>query len=98
MNESITEIENAREVLGQTSPWDADTRVSEDFLRPLFRSFYQKTGMAGRVSKSDYNFLVEYMEPGEIDNEVVDVLDSIVHVATNANRQEQSITSNLQSP
>ena len=82
MEEAISEVENARRVLGQTSPWDGDTKVSEDFLAPLFRSFYQKTGMSSHVAKSDYHFLVDRMEASEIDPEVVRVLDSIVGLAS----------------
>ncbi len=84
MEDAISEIENARRVLGQTSPWDEDTKVSDEILAPLFHSFYEKTGMAGHVSKSDYHFLVEYMETTEIDEEVAAVLDAIVDVASQA--------------
>ena len=92
MKESISKIENARQVLDQPSPWDDQTRVSVDFLPPLFRSFYQKTGMSGRVAKSDFHFLVEHMEPQEIDHEVVAVLDSIVNVSYQANQLRNRIT------
>ena len=84
MEDAIAEVESARRILGQTSPWDGDTKVSEDFLAPLFRSFYEKTGMSDQVSKSDYHFLVACMEPGDVDAEVVTVLDSIVSVAMQA--------------
>ncbi len=84
MEEAISEIENARRVLGQTSPWDGDTKVSEDFLVPLFRSFNRATGMASDVSKADYHFLVRHMEAADIDPEVVAVLDSMVDVASQA--------------
>ena len=86
MEDAIAEVESARRILGHTSPWDGDTKVSEDFLAPLFRSFYEKTGMSGQLSKSDYNFLVGYMNPEDIDAEVVTVLDSIVSVAKQARR------------
>ena len=84
MENAIAEVESARRILGQTSPWDGDTKVSEDFLAPLFRSFYDRTGMSGYVSKSDYHFLVGYMDPTEVDDEVVRVLDAIVDVARRA--------------
>ncbi len=82
MEEAISEVEDARRLLGQSSPWDGDTKVSEDFLPPLFRAFYKKTGMSGHVSKSDYHYLIEYMDTEEIDQEVVAVLDSIVTIAS----------------
>ena len=84
MEDAISEVENARRVLGQTSPWDGETKVSDDFLQPLFRSFYEKTGMSGQFPKSDYHFLVSHMEPGDIDSEVNAVLDSIVGIAAQA--------------
>ena len=87
MEDAISEVENARRVLGQTSPWDGDTKVSEDFLAPLFHSFYEKAGMSDQVSKSDYHFLVGYMAAADIDPEVVTVLDLIVNVASQSNQR-----------
>ena len=84
MEEAILEVENARRILGQTTPWDGDTKASEESLTPLFRFFYEKTGMLGQILKSDYHFLVRYMETSDIDPEVVSVLDSIVNVASTA--------------
>ena len=82
MEEAINDVENARQVLNQTSPWDDDTKVSDEFLASLFVSFYGKTGMSGQIQKSDYHFLVGYLEPEEIDPEVVDVLDRIAETAS----------------
>ena len=56
MEEAISEVEGARRVLGQTSPWDPNTKASEDSLEPLFRTFYEKAGLSGQVPKSDYHF------------------------------------------
>lgn len=84
MEESISEVESARRILGQTSPWDQDTKASDESLSPLFRSFYEKAGMAGQLLKSDYHFLINYMEVSDIDPEVVSVLDLIADVASAA--------------
>ena len=70
MEEAISDVENARQVLGQSSPWDDDTNVSEEFLTPLFQAFFNRTGMAGGLVKSDYHFLVDHVEVDEIDPEV----------------------------
>ena len=86
MGDAISEVENARRVLGQSSPWDGLARVSDEFLSPLFRAFYEKMGMSGQISKSDYHFLVAYLEPAEIDAEVVDVLDAIANMASEVGR------------
>ena len=84
MDEAISEVESARRVLGQTSPWDGATKASEDSLEPLFRSFFEKAGMTGQVPKSDYHFLVDFLEVEEIDTEVISVLDSISDLASGA--------------
>ena len=84
MAASITETENAMELLDRGSPWDASTKVSDDFLGPLFRSFYTKTGTSSIQSKADYHFLVNHIEPEEIDPEVTSVLDMIADIASNA--------------
>ena len=81
MEEAIMEIESARRVLGQPPPWDEATKASDDALAPIFRSFGEKAGVGGQIQKSDYHFLVSYMDILEIDPEVVSVLDSIVEVA-----------------
>ena len=44
MEDAISEVENARRVLGQTSPWDGDTKVSEDFLAPCSIPFMRRQG------------------------------------------------------
>ena len=82
MEEAIFEVENARRTLGQTSPWDADTRASVDSLEQIFRLFYEKAKISGHVPKSDYHFLVRYMESSDVDSEVVSVLDSIANVVS----------------
>ena len=84
MEEAISEVESARRILGQTSPWDADTNASDDSLEQIFRLFYEKAGMPGQIPKSDYHFLVRNMDSSEIDSEVVSVLDSITGVALKA--------------
>ncbi len=83
MDAAVAEVENALQVLGR-SPWDGDSKVSDEFLDPVFRSFYAKTGMSGLLSKSDYHFLINVLERHEIDAEVISVLDSIYDVANQA--------------
>ena len=83
MTEAIAEIESASRRLGR-SPWSDDLKASDDFLAPLFNAFYEKTGMSGRMAKSDYHFLVDYIQPGEVDLEVINVLDAIAEVASRA--------------
>ena len=41
MNDAISEIEGAMSTLGQGSPWDEGVKVSDIFLTPLFRSYFE---------------------------------------------------------
>ena len=84
MEERITEIEKARETLGQESPWSPNTKVSTDFLDPLFASFYKKLELPNLMQKTNYHTLVRYVKSDQIDPEVVDVLDAILGVANKA--------------
>lgn len=83
MLEAIAEAESASRFWGR-SPWGDDLKASDDLLVPLFRAFYEKTGMSSRMAKSDYHFLVDYIDPGEVDPEVIFVLDTICEVANSA--------------
>ena len=84
MAELIDEIEAVLLRANLGSPWDGNMKVSERFFELLFRDFAEKTGMAVRLPKSDFHFLVEYIQPEEIDPEVTDVLDAIAELAANA--------------
>ena len=84
MSELVDEIETVLLRANLGSPWDGNMKVSERFFELLFRDFAEKTGMPVRISKSDYHFLVEYIEPDEIDSEVISVLDTIAAVAADA--------------
>ena len=84
MEERIIEIEKARETLGQETPWSPNTKVSTEFLDPLFASFYKKLELPNLMQKTNYHTLVEYVPMEQIDPEVTDVLDAILEVANKA--------------
>ena len=84
MGEAIEEIENALATLGKASPWSPDIKVSDDFLNPLFDSFFKKLGLENRMRKTDYHRLVQYVPAGQIDPEVCKVLDGILEIAEQA--------------
>ena len=84
MEETIDEIENALETLGRGSPWSPDTKVSDDFLDPLFESFFNKLGLENLMRKTNYHTLVQYVLPDQIDPEVSEVLDGILAIANQA--------------
>ena len=84
MAESVTEVETALRLLERDSPWEGNLKVSDEFLPPLFREYYGKAGTVVGMPKSDYHFLIEHIEPDEIDPEVIGVLDAILDVANKA--------------
>ena len=85
MEEAIDEIENALETLGRGSPWSPDTKVSDDFLDPLFESFFKRLGLENLMRKTNYHTLVQYVPADQIDPEVSEVLNGILEIAEQAN-------------
>jgi hypothetical protein len=81
MEQTIDEVMHAMETLGKGSPWSSDSKVSEDFLEPLFERFFRALGLPNLMRKTDYHRLAQYVPRELIDPEVVDVLGSICSVA-----------------
>ena len=84
MEEAIAEIETALETLGKDSPWSPDTKVSDEFLKPLFDSFFNRLGLENLMRKTNYHTLVQYVPVDQIDPEVSEVLDGILEIAEQA--------------
>ena len=84
MEERIKEIEEARAVLRQESPWSPDIKVTDDFLDGLFETFFEKLEMTNLMRKTNYHTLVQYVPAEQIDPEVTEVLNSILEVANKA--------------
>ena len=84
MEETIKEVENALQTLGKESPWSPDTKVSDDFLHPLFEAFFKKLGLENLMQKTNYHTLVQYVSSDAIDPEVSNVLNGILKVANQA--------------
>ena len=83
MEERIAEIEQALAVF-QKSPWAPDIKVTDDFLDPLFRTFFEELHIPNLMRKTNYHTLVQHVPVQQIDPEVVNVLDSILEVANKA--------------
>ncbi len=84
INESIAELETALETLGKGSPWDEDIKVSDEFLTPLFRTYFKKISLPNLMSKKSFYELADYVPEHEIDPEISEKLDAIVAVAESA--------------
>ncbi|HEY2292168.1 MAG TPA: AAA family ATPase [Thermoanaerobaculia bacterium] len=81
---AIQQIESAMMTLGKGSPWSPDTKVSDDFLDPLFDNFFRGLDLPNLMRKTDYHALAPFAPRQLIDPEVVEVLDRIVAVCERA--------------
>jgi len=90
MNEAIDEIINAMETLGKGSPWDGSTKVSDDFLKPLFKSYFKKLNLYNIMDKKNFHELALYIEKDKIDTEVIEKLNAIVKVAKSAKGRDDN--------
>jgi hypothetical protein len=84
MEESIAKIESAMQTLGKGSPWSDDAKVTDDFLNPLFRDFFQGLGIPNLFQKTDYHVLASLVPRQDIDAEITAALDRIVAVSSRA--------------
>ena len=84
MSASIAEIEGAMSTLGQGSPWDAGVKVSDIFLTPLFRAYFQRLEIPNLMNKKDFYELANYVPVDEISLEVIEKLDGIAATAARA--------------
>jgi len=84
MLESIEEVQGALETLGQGSPWDPNTKVSDDFLEPLFKTYFKKLGIQNVMAKTNYHELAHFVPSEKIDLEIREKLDAIVRIANSA--------------
>ena len=84
MEDTIKEIEDALVTLGKGPSWSSDTKVSTDFLEPLFAAFFKKLGLPNLIQKTNYHTLVRCVPVDQIDPEVTEVLDAILEVADKA--------------
>ena len=81
--ETIDEIEDALQKLDK-SPYSPDTKVSEEFLAPVFKKFFSALDLPNLMNKSDYHELARFVSKDDIDEEVETVLDGILEVFQNA--------------
>ena len=84
MREAIAEVESALKTLGKGSPWDPGIKASDDFLVPLFETYFEKLGLPNLMAKKNFYELAEHVPSGEIDPEIGEKLDSVARVAESA--------------
>ena len=84
MKEAIGEVERALETLGKGSPWAGETKVSDDFLGPVFEKYYKKLKLPNIMTKKNFYELASLVPVHQIDGEIEAKLEAIVEVAAHA--------------
>ncbi|MBU4305210.1 MAG: AAA family ATPase [Candidatus Omnitrophica bacterium] len=81
MDEAINEVTAAMETLGKGSPWDHNTKVSDDFLPHVFDKYFKKLKLPNVMLKKNYHILVKYVSKDKIASEITEKLNDIVATA-----------------
>jgi len=84
MRQSINDLETALKTLGKGSPWDAQSKVSDDFLTPLFQNYFKKLGLPNLMAKKNFYELAFFVPAHKIDDEIREKLEAIVQVSKSA--------------
>jgi len=66
--------------------WWSNTKVTDEFLDPLFERFFKKVDMPNLMRKTNYHVLTKYLTKDDIDPEIKEKLDAIVDVASQAKK------------
>ncbi len=84
MREAIDEITVALAALDKPGPWSADIKATDDFLDPLFKSYFRKLKLPIDFRKADYYQLARFVPLSLIDPEITNKLDKIYATAESA--------------
>jgi ABC-type nitrate/sulfonate/bicarbonate transport system ATPase subunit len=84
MRDSTSRITKALSDLNRPSPWSPDIKVTDEFLDPLFKAYYQKLDLPLQLRKSEYHVLARLVPKQKLDPEITEKLDAIVAVAKSA--------------
>ena len=66
--------------------WWIKTKMSDDFLEPVFRDFYKKIDSVVLMDKSRHDKLAELSHLQELDIEISEKLDIILYTAQKAEK------------
>lgn len=70
MHDLINEISLAMEKLEKGSPWDSDTKVSDNFLVLVFKEYFNKLNLPNLMDKKNFDELVPFVPETKIDPEI----------------------------
>jgi energy-coupling factor transporter ATP-binding protein EcfA2 len=85
MNECIVDNIPPAALRDPEHPWWRDTKASEDFLDPVFRTYLTRLGLPlSLMQKSNYHILAKFVSPEHLSPEIHEVLDAIVEQSQKA--------------
>ena len=84
MQQAMDEVAGALRTLGRPEPFGPAVKASDDFLDPVFASYFRKLGIRNLMQKTDYHVLAHLVPRELIDPEIGDKLNKIVDVAKRA--------------
>jgi hypothetical protein len=85
MQRSIEEVAAALRILSRPDPFGPDVKASDDFLGPVFQSYFKKLRLSNMMQKTDYHGLAHLVPREKLDPEIGAKLDRIVTVSGQAN-------------
>jgi hypothetical protein len=82
MTECLVDAIPPRAYRDRNDRWWSETKMSDDFLEPLFADFFKKSGQKVLLNKGGYYEIARYIHPEEIEPEVIEKLDIIYTIAS----------------
>jgi hypothetical protein len=86
MRDAIEKVAEAGRTLGKPDPWGDDIKATDDFLDPVFKSFFKTLDLPITFRKAEYHQLASLVHKDAIDPAIRLTLDKIVDVANRALR------------
>ncbi len=77
----LAEITSGLRLFDKPDPWGIDIKVTDDFLDPLFKLYYERLGTPQQIFKRDYHGLADAIPVEELVPEVSAMLDTLLEVA-----------------
>ena len=84
MREAVAEVEEAMNTLGKGSPWDTEAKASDDFLIPLFKTYFAKLELPNLMDKKQFYELAMHVPEEDIAPEINEKLERIADVYASA--------------
>lgn len=74
---------------GRNHPWWSNTKITDDFLDPLFQKFFSQLNLSVLLRKRNYHELADLVPVELIEEEISDKLNAVVKVASQARASER---------